>query len=98
MSADPQDVFDEVDDETSEFSSESPSTAVYLHQVKSELDNDWYQKEHKTARIGAYEIKDKLGEGGMAQVYRAAQLNSDREVAVKVVSLKGGTRNDMAPT
>ncbi len=96
MTADPQDVFDEADDETSEFSADGPSTAVYLHQVKSELDEDWYQKEHKTQRIGAYRIKDKLGEGGMAQVYRAEQLNSDREVAVKVVSLKGGTRNDMA--
>ena len=96
MSADPRDVFDEADAETSEFSTESPSTAVYLHQVKSELDEEWYQKEHKTERIGAYRIKDKLGEGGMAQVYRAQQLSTDREVAVKVVSLKGGTRNDMA--
>ena len=96
MSADPRDVFDEVDAETSELSNESPSTAVYLHQVKEELDDEWYQKEHKTERIGAYRIQDKLGEGGMAMVYRAQQLSTDREVAVKVVSLKGGARNDMA--
>lgn len=95
-----RDVFDEADaeadEETGAFSAESPSTAVYLHQVKSELNDDWYQQEHKTERIGAYKIKGKLGEGGMAQVYRAEQMSSDREVAVKVVSLKGGTRNDMA--
>ena len=93
----PTDVFDEADGEAPEhFPTDCPSTAVYLKQVKSELDKDWYQKEHKTERIGAYVIKDKLGEGGMAQVYRATQMSTNREVAVKVVSLKGGTRNDMA--
>ncbi|MBN1680685.1 MAG: protein kinase [Anaerolineae bacterium] len=34
---------------------------------------------------GRYELHEKLGEGGMAEVYRATQLNLDREVAVKFI-------------
>ncbi len=36
-------------------------------------------------RIGQYEIVALLGEGGMAIVYRARQLNMQREVALKVI-------------
>ncbi len=36
-------------------------------------------------RIGNYEILGLLGEGGMAVVYRARQLNIQREVAFKVI-------------
>jgi len=36
-------------------------------------------------RFGHYEILAKLGEGGMATVYRARQLTVDREVAFKVL-------------
>jgi serine/threonine-protein kinase len=39
-------------------------------------------------RIGQYEIRDVLGKGGMAVVYRAYQPNLDREVAIKVMSSK----------
>lgn len=36
-------------------------------------------------RIGPYEIRDKLGQGGMATVYRAYQASLNRYVAIKVL-------------
>ncbi len=40
------------------------------------------------AKLGEYEIKDKLGEGGMVTVYRGYQASLDREVAIKTLSDK----------
>ncbi len=37
-------------------------------------------------RLGQYEILSVLGEGGMAVVYRARQVNVNRDVAVKVIN------------
>ncbi|MHC4884584.1 MAG: protein kinase domain-containing protein [Planctomycetota bacterium] len=37
-------------------------------------------------RLGEYEIKGKLGEGGMGTVYRGYQASLDREVAIKTLS------------
>src|SRR5579859_1691120 len=36
-------------------------------------------------RLGQYQLISKIGEGGMARVYRATQLNISREVAIKVL-------------
>jgi predicted ATPase/serine/threonine protein kinase len=40
------------------------------------------------ARVGSYEILQRLGAGGMGEVYRAKDTRLDREVAIKILSLE----------
>ena len=42
-------------------------------------------------KFGKYEVIERLGQGGMAEVYRAHQANLARDVAIKYLVL------DMAP-
>jgi serine/threonine protein kinase len=46
-------------------------------------------------RLGAYELLERLGEGGMAEVYRARQTTAfGREVAIKVIRAELGRESD----
>ena len=46
-------------------------------------------------KIGGYEVIEKIGEGGMASVYKGRQVSLDRPVAIKVLSKKLMDRNDV---
>jgi serine/threonine protein kinase len=43
-------------------------------------------KKKKVVRLGDFQLKKKLGQGGMGEVYLATQISLDRKVALKVLS------------
>jgi serine/threonine protein kinase len=47
-------------------------------------------------RLGNYEITSRFGEGGMATVYKAKQLNIQRDVAIKVILPSLAKRDEFA--
>ena len=46
-------------------------------------------------RIGEYEIVDKIGQGGIAEIYRAKQASLDREVAIKLLNERATVDSDI---
>lgn len=45
-------------------------------------------KDKKTVKIGDYTLTGKIGQGGVAVIYKGVQESLDREVAIKVLSTK----------
>ena len=45
-------------------------------------------KEQKKVKIGDYILSGKIGQGGIAEIYRARQESLNRDVAIKILSSK----------
>jgi serine/threonine protein kinase len=45
-------------------------------------------------KLGRYEIRSKIGEGGMGEVYLAQDIELDRQVALKILPADVATNQD----
>ena len=55
----------------------------------------WKKNRQAKEKIGSYEVIEKIGEGGMATVYKGHQVSLDRPVAIKVLSEKLTDNHDV---
>ena len=46
-------------------------------------------------RVGEYKLIEKIGQGGVAEIYRAKQTSLDREVAIKVLSQRATVDSEL---
>ena len=76
--------------------SEAPDT-LHLPSVSGPSPDEGSEQSPVPPQVEGYEIREPLGEGGMGTVWRAVQLSTRREVALKVMR-KGafGTNKDRA--
>ena len=64
------------------------ASAIYAESQAVTLPNDesdTVSGNETPIRIGRYQIKKRLGQGGMGEVYLATQENPRRDVAIKVI-------------
>ena len=52
-------------------------------------------QDKKAVKIGDYVITGKIGQGGVAEIYRARQESLDRDVAIKILSTKMTSDEDI---
>ena len=43
------------------------------------------EKSQKAVKIGEYVVTGKIGQGGIAEIFRARQASLDRDVAIKIL-------------
>jgi len=46
-------------------------------------------------RVGDYEVYEKIGQGGVAEIYRGRQISLEREIAMKVLSARASIDSDL---
>lgn len=69
---------------------------VETQRLRGALASRLFGVEADPVRIGRFDIREKLGQGGMGTVYRAHDAVLDRMIAIKVVSLPFGRGSEVA--